>query len=56
MAKKKARGRPKELTMPEQIPDTPENVARAVLATPPKKPEEWAYLKEREQQAKKRRA
>jgi hypothetical protein len=32
--------------MPEQIPDTPENVARALLNTPPKKDEDWDYLKD----------
>ena len=31
--------------MPEQIPDTPENVVRALLSTPPKKPAEWEHLR-----------
>ena len=31
--------------MPEQIPDTPENVARAILNTPPKKRDEWGFIK-----------
>ena len=31
--------------MPEPIPDTLEKVARAVLNTPPKKRDEWKYLK-----------
>ena len=39
------RGRPVTNTMPEPIPDTPENIARALLTTPPKKREEWDYLK-----------
>lgn len=43
---KKPRGRPTEKTMPEPIPDTPENVMRAILATPPKREDEWNYLKE----------
>ena len=30
--------------MPERIPDTPENVARALLTTPPK--QKWDYMKE----------
>ena len=30
--------------MPLPIPDTPENVAKAVLNTPPKKAEEWEYM------------
>ncbi len=34
--------------MPERIPDTPENVAQALLTTPPKKAAEWAYLKKRQ--------
>ena len=38
---KKPRGRPPKHPMPEPIPDTPENVARAVLNTPPKKREDW---------------
>ena len=39
---KKPRGRPVKNTMPEPIPDTPENVARACMQGPPKK--EWRYL------------
>ena len=38
----KPRGRPVKNTMPEPIPDTPENVARAIMRGPPKK--EWDYL------------
>ena len=34
---KKQRGRPPVKLMPEPIPDTPENIARALLTTPPKK-------------------
>lgn len=40
---KSARGRPVENEMPEPIPDTPENVARAAMQGPPK--EDWEYLK-----------
>ena len=36
---------PPAYQMPEPIPDTPENVARAIMQGPPKK--EWRYLKER---------
>ncbi len=43
-APKRPRGRPKN-PMPEPIPDTPENIMRALLATPPKKDDEWDYLK-----------
>ena len=40
---KRPRGRPVENEMPEPIPDTPENVARACMQGPPK--EDWEYLK-----------
>ena len=42
---KRPRGRPVKHPMPEPIPDTPENIARAVLATPNKRDDEWEYLK-----------
>lgn len=35
--KKRGRGRPVTKPMPKRIPDTPENVMRAVLAIPPKR-------------------
>ena len=41
---KRKRGRPAR-PMPPPIPDTPENIARAIVTTPPKKPGEWRYLK-----------
>ena len=51
------RGRPIEKPLPEPIPDTPENIARALLTTPPKKEEDWDYLKDaKDQGASKRRA
>ena len=40
---KKPRGRPIEREMPERIPDSPENIARAIMQGPPKK--DWDYLK-----------
>lgn len=43
---KRRRGRPVELKMPQPIPDTAENIARAMLNTPPKKEDEWDYLKQ----------
>ena len=43
--RKKPLGRPVKLTMPEPIADTPENVAKAILNTPPKKRDEWEYMK-----------
>ena len=36
------RGRPSK-PMPEQIPDTPENVAWALMTSPPRQPDEWEY-------------
>ena len=45
--KKKARKKPSkaELRMPEQIPDSPENIMRALVEAPPKKATDWEYLK-----------
>ena len=42
---KRGRGRPVEREWPEPIPDTPENIARALMAGPPKAEEGWEYLK-----------
>ena len=44
MSKKREPGRPPKRKMPERIPDTPENVAKAILSAPPKKKSEWKYL------------
>ena len=41
---KRKRGRPVKYEMPEPIPDTPENVAKAILFTPPKKANEWKFM------------
>ena len=38
-------GRPPK-PMPEPIPDTPENVARALMSSPPRKPDEWDYVRQ----------
>ena len=46
-AKKRLRGRPVEKPMPEPIPDTPENVAKALVRAKPKKRSDWKYLKDR---------
>ena len=43
---KRKRGRPVKYTMPEPIPDTAENIAKAILATPPKKPQDWKFMRE----------
>ena len=37
------RGRPVKYKMPQSIPDTPENIARAIMAGPPKK--NWDFLR-----------
>ena len=43
---KRKRGRPSRYDkLPPKIPDTPENIAKAILNTPPKKPDDWRYLK-----------
>ena len=39
-------GRPPK-PMPEPIDDTPENVARALLGSPPKRKQDWRYLKDK---------
>lgn len=38
-------GRP-PLELPESIPDTPENIARAIVGAKPKKRGEWRFEKE----------
>ena len=43
---KKPRGRPVTHIMPPPIPDTPENIARAVLNSPTRPPGGWQYLKD----------
>ena len=47
--RKRARGRPVEKPPPPPIADTPENIARAVLSTPPKRRKDWKYLKARKE-------
>lgn len=41
----RSRGRPVEYPMPDRIPTTPEELARAIANTPP--PDEWEYMKKR---------
>ena len=40
----KPRGRPVKNTMPEPIPDTPENIARSVLRSPRTPTGGWKYI------------
>ena len=42
------RGRPVEHKLPDPIPDTPENIMKAFIKTPPRKREEWKFVQERE--------
>ena len=42
------RGRPPSLEWPEPIDDTPENIMKAVVNTPPKADDEWRYLQDHE--------
>ena len=44
---RKRPGRPPVKDWPEQIPDTPDNVLRAVLATPALPRHEWNYMSEK---------
>ena len=46
----RAPGRP-ALPLPDPIPDTPENVAKAILTTPPKDPKAWKFLKLKEKKS-----
>ena len=43
-------GRP-PLELPDPIPDTPENIARVVLNTKPKKRGEWRFEKQRKRKS-----
>ena len=43
-------GRP-PLEFPDPIPDTPENIARVVLNTKPKKRGEWRFEKQRKRKS-----
>lgn len=45
--KKRRRGRPVEHPMPEPIPDTPENIMKAFLRTPPTPAKRWKFMKGR---------
>ena len=43
---KRPRGRPATRRWPDPIPASPEDVARAIMAGPPKPAGEWRYLRE----------
>lgn len=44
-------GRPVEYPLPEPIPDTPENIIKAIFATPPRKREDRKFIRQREGKA-----
>ncbi|MCY4503889.1 MAG: hypothetical protein OXE57_20360 [Alphaproteobacteria bacterium] len=48
---KRPPGRPAVHPIPRPIPDTAENIARALLRTPPKTRGEWKYLKAAQKRA-----
>ena len=39
------RGRPVEKPVPDPIPDSRENVLRTLVTAPPRRDDEWDYLK-----------
>ena len=41
------KGRPPK-PLPEPIPDTPENIMRALVKAPPKQRRDWNYLKKKD--------
>ena len=45
---KRPRGRPVKHSLPEPIPDTPENIMKAFVDTPPRKREDWKFVQKRE--------
>ena len=48
---KRKRGRPVVMKMPELIQDTQENIARAVLTSPPVPEGGWRYMKPKKSKA-----
>ena len=47
-APQRPRGRPVKYPMPPPLPDTAENIVRALVKSPPKTESEWDYLRVRE--------
>ena len=39
------RGRPVKYAMPDPIPDTPESIMRALLSAPPRRENDWDYIR-----------
>ena len=46
MTETRKRGRPVEKPEPDPIPDSPENVLRALMTAPPRREDEWDYLRQ----------
>jgi len=51
---KRKHGRPQVLPQPDPIPDTPENIARAIMQGPPKP--DWDFEREAQRRRKANRA
>ncbi len=45
---KQPRGRPVKYPLPEPIPDTPANIMKAFIKTPPKKRGEWKFVQKQD--------
>ena len=54
--KRRKLGRPSKYVMPPQIDDTPENVMRALVNSPPRKPDEWRFMQDFKRQQEAERA
>ena len=48
-AEKPKRGRPVKYPLPEPIPDTPENIMKAFIKTPPRERGDWKFVQKREE-------
>ena len=44
---KKPNNPKQKLILPQKIPDSHKNIVKAILNTPPKKPDEWRYMQKR---------
>ena len=44
---RRGRGRPVEKPMPERIPDTPENISKALFRVGKKAENQWRYLRKK---------
>ena len=51
MTEPRKRGRPVEKPEPDPIPDSPENVLRALVTAPPRAEGDWDYLRPPDRQS-----